>query len=80
MNCIGLTHNSDVVEKISRFLRLEEPMKYCLYRPRGGAVIPAQELEINGVSVMWTLGAYMRVKHAGPEVIQLGIGSTREVS
>ncbi len=49
------------------------PARACLYRPHGGAIIPAQELVINGKSVMWTLGSYyMRVKHAGPEVIQIG--------
>ena len=68
---------SDVVEKIAKIFSLKSPSRLCLYRPGGGAVIPAEELTINNSqSVMWTLGHYMRVKHAGPDVIQLGIGPT----
>ena len=63
---------SDVVEKVSRFLGLDEPTQFCLYRPHGGAVIPAREFVINNSPVMWTLGSYMRVKHVGPEAIQIG--------
>lgn len=70
---------SDVVEKVSKFLGCCTPANACLYRPRGGAVIPAQELVLNGKSVMWTLGSYMRIKHAGPDVIQIGICCTGEV-
>ena len=58
---------SDVVEKLSD---MKSPSKLCLYRPYSGA----QEFKID---VIWTLGYYMRVKHAGPE---LGIGRSGEVS
>ena len=51
---------SDVVEKISDFLRMDEiSQSLCLYRPKAGALIPARELTVNKISVMWTLGAYM---------------------
>lgn len=68
----------DVVERICNFFKLEDPTSYSLYRP-SGALIPAQELVVNGLPVTWTLGSYMRVKHAGPDVIQLGICCSREV-
>lgn len=71
---------SDVVEKVAKFLRMERPSSsLCLYRPRGGAIIPAQEIMINKTSVMWTLGAYMRLKRIGPDVVQIGVGESEKV-
>lgn len=71
---------SDVVEKVATFFRVpHSPSSLCLYRPRGGAIIPAQELMIGKASVMWTLGAYMRLKHVGPDCIQIGIGESEKV-
>lgn len=71
---------SDVVEKVATFLRIHSPSSLCLYRPRGGAIIPAKELTINSVSQMWTLGAYMRLKHVGPDCVQIGVGEAEKVS
>lgn len=71
---------SDVVEKVASFLRIHpSTSSHCLYRPRGGAIIPAQELVINSVSVMWTLGSYMRLKHVGPDCVQIGVGEAEKV-
>jgi hypothetical protein len=71
---------SDVVEKVATFLRLQgPPSSLCLYRPRGGALIPARELSINNVSVMWMLGSYMRLKRIGPDCVQLGVGEATKV-
>lgn len=69
---------TDVVEKIAKFLGIACSSS-CLYRPHGGAIIPAQEISIDGGEpVMWTLGIYMRMKHAGPEVIQLGVDCSND--
>ena len=52
---------NDVVEKVAKFLGLKSPAQLGWYQPRGGAIIPAQQLRI---PVMWTLGNFMRMKHA----------------
>lgn len=50
-----------------------------LYRPRGGVIILRKNLVLNGNSVSWTLGSYMRMKKVGPDAIQLGIGPSQKV-
>ena len=50
-----------------------------LYRPRGGVTILRKNLTLNGKSVSWTLGSYMRMRHLGPDALQLGIGPAQEV-
>ena len=66
---------SDVVEKICSYFKVAEAST-SLYRPHNGTIIPSTELTVNNKSVIWTLGSYMRVRHLGPENLQIGISST----
>jgi hypothetical protein len=65
-----------LIEKIASFLNMNNSPLLSLYRPHGGAYIPNQDLVVNDISLTWTLGSYMRVRHIGPEAVQIGIGSS----
>ena len=66
---------SDIVERMAGLFGLadEDGRTLSLFKPRG-AIIPAEELEIGGESVMWTLGGYFRLMHQSPENVKFGVG------
>ena len=60
----------DIIEVAANYLKLDGS-NFRLYRPRGGALTLTS---LNGKTVPWTLGSYMRLRHLGPDALQLGIG------
>lgn len=64
----------NVIRKVASFLNIEDSPSLSLFRPHSGAYIPNQEIVINDIPVVWTLGSYMRMRHIGPEAVQIGIG------
>ena len=69
----------DIIEIAANYFKLDGS-NFRLYRPRGGALILHKDLSFNGKTVPWTLGSYMRLRHLGPDALQLGIGPPQEVS
>jgi hypothetical protein len=69
-----------VVEVASNFLKMDEPsVRLHLYRPKGGVLIVPNDITLTDVPVPWTLGSYMRLRHIGPDAVQLGVGPAEEV-
>ena len=72
---------TEVVGAVSRFLKMDDSsVRLQLFRPRGGVTILPNDIMLNKEFVAWTLGSYMRARHIGPDVIQLGIGPAQDVS
>lgn len=69
----------NVVEVANNYLKLD-CSNLRLYRPRNGVLILRRNLTLNEKSVSWSLGSYMRMRHIGPDAVQLGIGPGQEVS
>lgn len=66
----------EVVETAGNFLKLDDSFsRLHLYRPKGGVLILSNDIMLNNEPVPWTLGAYMRLRHLGPDALQLGVGS-----
>ena len=60
---------------VSEFLQMDgSSVRLHLYRPRGGVLIVPNDIVLNDIPVSWTLGAYMRMKHVGPDAVQFGMG------
>lgn len=68
-----------VIEIAGNFLKFDPLVRLHLYRPRGGVLILPEDIVINGEPVPWTLGSYMRMRHLGPDALQIGIGPAQEV-
>ncbi len=82
MECeLDRSYSYDVlIEVASEFLKMDgSSVRLHLYRPRGGVLIIPKDIILNDVPVPWTLGSYMRMRHIGPDAVQLGIGPANEV-
>jgi len=66
---------ADLVERAAGLFGLaeEEGQTLSLFKYRG-AILPADELEVGGERVMWTLGGYLRLMHTSADNLKLGVG------
>ena len=69
--------HKDVIKKGVEILELDDHHSYKLFTARG-CLISDHEITLSescDIKVPWTLGNYMRSKHAGSGVLKLGVGS-----